>query len=1242
MPVSPTAYTHSKHHSPIKLESFSSSEEEDVTSSSSSGSDSDGSVESKKPPDVLPIMNIQRLRFYPKTLKSVEKTGLSPLEILALAIEQIIAEYRIKHRSEIHKLKVADQLPKTVGLYNLQIYYWKTENCEPIHSFLKSIGAGRQILAQSKKIHNYFLFFFYRVIPKSSIKESSREVFVTTTGHAWQIPRHFVDYSFPSAVAKRVLKPSLNQKQSQYLSGGTDTSIDHYRVAKEVYEDPGTYALVTNFSAVMKTHSSLRALPPFNPPGKKVSPKNIAVRIGLGSMKISKKLSLEELALVLEHLSKIARNEPTFSKNKEQIVKEEDDPKFRFLSRIQPVLGSEVKKLDNLLKKELWKLLQNRAPTSTLWVGHKFSRDYRGASEFKFYPKPAKKEAEYSWYHPPSISDVLDRFRSRKRSKSEKRFFKALETCQIAYPRKRQKVIRASTFPHFFAGEIRTEKGTSFKIQGIWRRAAYRLQELVDRDFHRLLDSALVVEEKEQNIYGLIKTWVPEKKWTQLSKKELANVTNLKGKKLEAFIKLLKEQNYSFIDEDGQALFHNLFGPALTTIPKKHHDKINQLLEEKKSISIEDLKKALKTSQKKAKEIYEDLKKDRPCLENTSSNSHYQVRVSPKIPKKRAKLEEKLKQLFSAKVQATEYVIQDEGAYNESYLDVPSYLPGDRICPYGVEPWDLLRYTKEHLVFYHVKESFGQKTRDACSQIVVAARTLDAALKNLARKDNVLHEWWNKAINYTTKGAISGYRKGLKERLLRLAPKGTSKKQVHKAAKRAFLDLFHSGKTLTFVYAFLDTAVQERSLEEEYKRHHFDVHFFKEKFTFSDEKAADILQQLTRGGYLLGDGYITEKFLEAESFPRTLKIPKKQTILKKMKEKIGFSQFRTTIAKIELLRTKAQLSKMGFQFKIVQIKRPKGAKGHFLGKAPYTPLPSTPDTDPIADIINKSHFLIEGKLYSRKFTKGGGSCAIHAFYGEYNGNEYAYKTAEQDVDLAAKKDFVDKLQKGLKGPQRYILRDIIYNCLDELIGRIRSKNEIPNCKQLLPESIREEALKKHTELNRQLLSLEKKEHALWKNYVDDSKIKDALAKVIVENYQGGKDLVKKPADFIAALTNLRSDAFAALFTNIPKWDAIKKIKQHKKKLKKDFVKGYEKRYLEVLKTQEYWYLDFELKIMAILENKTLYVFKESEPDTPHIFNKQATPSDPIVIEQTGDAPGAQHYNRCMPIKPKSSHGKESI
>ena len=132
---------------------------------------------------------------------------------------------------------------------------------------------------------------------------------------------------------------------------------------------------------------------------------------------------------------------------------------------------------------------------------------------------------------------------------------------------------------------------------------------------------------------------------------------------------------------------------------------------------------------------------------------------------------------------------EGEDYYNQLYNDETGFYVADKITPLGIELCDIMKLSADAIYLYHVKEGFGQSTRDACSQIRNSASQLRGAQKHY------LEEFYRIAIGYKGKGKVQ-YRRNLKNELINLG-------------KDRFLELFQNNKVV-FVYAFANKIVQRK------------------------------------------------------------------------------------------------------------------------------------------------------------------------------------------------------------------------------------------------------------------------------------------------------------------------------------------------------------------------------------------------------------------------------------------------
>jgi ubiquitin C-terminal hydrolase len=300
---------------------------------------------------------------------------------------------------------------------------------------------------------------------------------------------------------------------------------------------------------------------------------------------------------------------------------------------------------------------------------------------------------------------------------------------------------------------------------------------------------------------------------------------------------------------------------------------------------------------------------------------------------------------------------QEEG-YNRSYLSENSYLVCDQVYAgkkEQVELFDILYFGQPGKVYlYHVKEGFGQKTREACAQIRVAAVNIQNALNS--GNFDILRKIHDEA---TKEGVKTPFRKNLKKKfeMLPLPEKeGTP-------ASEAFIQLFpENRKKICFVYAFVDSADHhERLLQEEVDPSY---EFSLTDFTIEcDEKVAlQIFESLQQTKLLDEHGRLTsafmkmtkEKFYQQMAFLHNFAAVYK-VLLKKT------SQFDSIGAKVELMHTKDFLQGLGFGFKICQIRRGVSTKNG-QGTLPSSFEFNSQEWEQI--ITPDSSFTYENKVYS--------------------------------------------------------------------------------------------------------------------------------------------------------------------------------------------------------------------------------------------------------------------------------------
>lgn len=280
--------------------------------------------------------------------------------------------------------------------------------------------------------------------------------------------------------------------------------------------------------------------------------------------------------------------------------------------------------------------------------------------------------------------------------------------------------------------------------------------------------------------------------------------------------------------------------------------------------------------------------------------------VEGRVPKDISK-ETEVVAFFQEQHRLYRSVVEEEG-YNRFYLEEDRYLVCDQV--YGskkeqVELFDILRFAEgdDHLLLYHVKESFQQKTRDACAQIRAAANVLKGkeALKQLY--DNIVKKVENP----------SPFRKKLKEKFGKYF-----KDKSGKPSREAFLKLFD--RPICFVYAFIDDGQEERFLLEEKSPSHVFTEEELAPFVKKKQSVEELRKSLS--SYLDKNNRLTATLLRTtkEQFCASLdKHPKASELYDFLCSKV--SMFDSLVAKIEIIELHRYLRGLGYDFKICQIGR---------------------------------------------------------------------------------------------------------------------------------------------------------------------------------------------------------------------------------------------------------------------------------------------------------------------------------
>ncbi len=772
--------------------------------------------------------------------------------------------------------------------YQLLIYSRAEKMATRLAKQLKEGGVSKDKLP--KKTSNEFLLFFFRDNPQ-------KEIAVLSSGRAWEAIRPCVDFTVPVALAGRILDPHrISEITRRCLLGGDIKETIHNPHGRELCKTSNIYYLVEAFKCRVKADCSLMNLSFFieSPP---------EIRTCSGLLRVMKKIALTDYPLLLDlfstHIQAKLNPEKTVTYDKRGKA-EFFDRNFEFLYFLTPALSSQ-KRLDQLaIEKFLSAYGSNQRQEFSF--RHKYLQDFLEAQAYEIqFQKSARFKPLLS--RPETIEEILDLLADNESSLQE-----AFTNSIFRYQRRDGKKVSGPLI-EFIEGEIRDTEGNSyFKVRNMWYKLALDFQALLHEDYKNLLRQILIKREGEGY---LPKSWAGNKPQGQFSQGEISKRFGI-SKGIQKFINGLKNMKVCFVERStGKVNCRTLIGEIVKEeVIYKNKFTIETHLLSENELTLQKVKKHFNNE---GETIFNELVKPRPLLvENkgkpplkyVANPLSYLLEGEPLLKGKREKFRlylEELHNLYAAG-------IENEETYNRSYLNPPfgpknGYLVFDQICPHHIEPCDILRYNEDTTYLYHVKETLGQHTRDACSQILNAAKELRSALSTQHEEDFLTLMWKMGTGQLTDKKLDSSWKVALKA-------------ELEKIGERAFYSIFRDRKVV-FVYAFLE---------------HGQLSLYDEVSTKSCPSVEDlklikkpeIYQRLKDLYFLDSMGRLTGKFCAANK-ERFMEADSKfsETLYEQMSAYRPSSS--STLAKIELLDTAREVRALGFEFKICPIQKTKGS-----------------------------------------------------------------------------------------------------------------------------------------------------------------------------------------------------------------------------------------------------------------------------------------------------------------------------
>ncbi len=831
--------------------------------SSESPSSSSDFISSPFPVQELSLQKLNILRtarYIDLTAETIEKKSLENIidRIVEVFNETIEEGHNYEHYPyEYH--------PKE-NFYELKVF---TQIIKAKTRISRHLEKGGKKLP--KKTNLTYLFFFYRDDPT--------EIIAATSGHAYSVVRACIDYKYPVQIAQKILNPNrILEMTRSHLVGPhlKETLINP--AGHELLRTTTLYFLVDSFKCVVKEQSSLTNLSIF-----KKSRKDTMFKISLGLLRIIKKIPLEDYPQILDLFSKYIRGEKTF--NRDDRV-ELADPGFEFLHFLAPsqMAGS---RLNQFLVDQIFDYYQKERDQK-VHFRHKYLSDYLNTSSICQIQYGTKQNYHNLDIRPFEIKEILNLLKTHVpvAFDSKESLLEAFQTTKIKFVASHKQIM--DPLIDFLEGEIRLTNGDiHVKTHGMWYRLTADYHSLLQQDFRTLLKKTLIPKDHEAQ---LPLSWAgnvsAEAKFTEIAVK---NEFKIK-KGLRTLMKSLKDAKVAYI-EDNDIKQKFLIGEILINpIIRMHKKDIEEKILSKKTCPDE--KTFSKLFGDDAKIVSEELKKVRSIFYENNSKEKFVINPFT-YPLKGIAVKESFVQ-FLEKYCKANLSGETEEDYNRSFLyDVMNsdkffgskkgWLVFDQICPDNIEPCDIVQYTPDTTYLYHVKEKFGQHTRDACSQILNAAKVFRSAL-SVNQPLDYLKKLWNKA---TQEKKQTGENESFLTKV---------KNQTLDLGKENFFSIFQERK-LVFVYAFLEKDSQKLNEEAELQIYIKSTHF--EKFELDQAK---LIKELKNKGYLDTHGRLTSLFYATTKPKFSLDAfeEHKDAIFQRLS--MFKSKSESTLAKLELIR----------------------------------------------------------------------------------------------------------------------------------------------------------------------------------------------------------------------------------------------------------------------------------------------------------------------------------------------------
>jgi len=416
----------------------------------------------------------------------------------------------------------------------------------------------------------HFVCFMWKAVKDAKASSQSRRcrrIFALTTGEGYKVVKKWSDYSFPIRIALRIADPSMLVVESKPLVGRKGASIDTYRKPYQLraHELETLWRMFTFFQATIKRGSSFYTLEPF-----REHKRDVSFQVGHGKVQINQDLTFNQMTYILGLFEVIDRGNPTTGVDGEEEV---DDPALKYLNNIVRVDAGLVTDLDEAMFRELHKLWERKSTRIDPTLVHRLYRDYIKASSFVLVFRGPK----CTFFSAPSFAEILDALRVAFGSEGIKvsdaqHFSRLFEEVSLRFA--------AKSFPlkDFIECELPYRGGNYFRNDGMWLEVAGEHLMVLQSDFYAVIKDHLIKKGTEG---WLEHSWTAKEEWVAFTVDSfLEEHKDFTREEVEACIKVLQGQSFSFVSEAGTVELTALTPCLLKELRKTDRDKVKKSWED--------------------------------------------------------------------------------------------------------------------------------------------------------------------------------------------------------------------------------------------------------------------------------------------------------------------------------------------------------------------------------------------------------------------------------------------------------------------------------------------------------------------------------------------------------------------------------------------------------------------------------------------------------------------------------------